>query len=273
VATEQHSVALRAVEGDVAARVAGHFQHRERLPAPFHYVALADAAGGMRNALVARRDHLQARPARKEGRYSANVVVVVVGQQYRVGTQAGFGGGEYRRGVARVDHQRLPGGAEHPDVVVVECGQRMQLHGASWSASGAVWPFAAGGAESGGPFPGAASTRPCPSCFPNVKAARLPPPAHWAGSTVTQGKHCCAARRRRLAASWRAARPCPGRGSEFPAQPHPPHGAAWYCGRWEMNGMARSAAGCRCPWPVNPLAPCCCSTSLMTASRARSCWR
>src|SRR5688572_21596392 len=103
--------------------MAGYFHDIESSAGHFDMLAFADPHGGGGDAVVVGGHHRQVRPAFAQLGDTADVVVVVVGQQDGAGLQAFACRRQHRGGLAGIDDDRAAVvGDQRPDVVVAEGG-------------------------------------------------------------------------------------------------------------------------------------------------------
>lgn len=132
----------RAVEAEVAARVARKVQHFDgNLPAVNGgTLAIGDANRCWHTRVIGAKHGN--RIATAQALDAPDMIRMVMGQQQGQRSQAFGAGALYRLGVARIDHQAAPvGGGQDPDVIVFEGGQGDERkHGrAGESEGGQVW--------------------------------------------------------------------------------------------------------------------------------------
>ena len=118
-----------AVEGNVAAGVAGNGQHLKVEAGQFYPVAIADPPAIQLNPFIFWCEHWQLWPVPAQFGNAAGVVVVVMGEQDGRWLHALCCCAEHRLGLSGVDEYSGPiGRLQRPDVIVLKCGQGGQSH-------------------------------------------------------------------------------------------------------------------------------------------------
>ena len=113
----------------MAAGVPGHGYYVEHPPQCLNAFTFTDPFGGHGNAFFVRCDHAHPGQAGLQLGHAADVVIVVVGEQDRLGTQPVVHRRQHGRGLAGIDdHRRTLVIDEAPDVIVGECGQGDESH-------------------------------------------------------------------------------------------------------------------------------------------------
>ncbi len=125
VAAEQHAF---TVVSDMTGGMAGERQDGELPRADLDAIAVFDMAGRQGDAGIAGGEDRGAWPVRQQCGHATDVVAVVVGEQDRVRRHSAQCR-QHRCGIAGIDHQRTAATiAQQPHVVVIENGDRFQVH-------------------------------------------------------------------------------------------------------------------------------------------------